>query len=270
MGLPSAAASTSTMRSALWSGSSRTNPPVPPSRHSTPCGRVCSSRALTTCTPMPSSPMRTLPSPSTSVFTLSFVSWLFVTLLHPVELPSAYDRGYRAAALDVVVIEGKIDVDDDKGDKEPQEGMVPEAHAGVAAHQRHHPVKHARQPRVAHAGVKGEAGDGLEDKRQEGAEVDQPGQRVVPCRDRSVQLGFKHVGLDDVHDLLMLRLLEREKGVPVGVLVADEAPIKPRQKVEDVDERAQEVDKPHPAEPVLLVGLARVEGADGSPDQVAG
>ncbi len=40
---------------------------------------------------------------------------------HPVELPSADDRGHGAAALDVVVIEGKINVNDDERDKEPQE-----------------------------------------------------------------------------------------------------------------------------------------------------
>src|SRR5664280_2188067 len=99
---------------------------------------------------MPSSPIRTLPSPSTSVFTRLFVSWLLATLL-PLELPSTDDRGYSTAALDVIVIEGKINVNDDKGDKEPQEQVVPEAHAEFAAHQRNDPGKHLRQPRVAHA-----------------------------------------------------------------------------------------------------------------------
>jgi len=80
-----------------------------------------------------------------------------------------------------------------------------------------------------------------------------------------VELGFKHVGLDHVDDLLPLRFLEREEGIPVGILVADEAPVEPRQEVEDVNERAHEVDKPHPAEPVLLVGLRSIKGADGGP-----
>src|ERR1035437_11127290 len=103
-----------------------------------------------------------LPSPSTSVFFR-----LFATLL-PLELPPADDRGYRATTLDVVVIEGKIHMNDDKGDKEPQERVVPEAHAEFAAHQGHDPGKHPWQPRVTHAGVEGKAGDGLGHKRQEG------------------------------------------------------------------------------------------------------
>ena len=86
----------------------------------------------------------------------------------------------------------------------------------------------------------------------------------------AVQLGLQHVGLDHVHNLLPLRLLQREEVVPLRVLVADKAPVEPRQKVEHVDERAREVDEPHPAEPVLLVGLGRVERADRRADQVAG
>src|ERR1035437_5657941 len=123
---------------ALCSGSSRVNPPVPPSRHSTLAGSGCCSRARTTWTPTPSSPMMTLPRPSTSVLSCLVSVELSVTLLHPVELPSAYDRRYRTAALDVVVIEGKVDVNDDKGDEEPHECVVPEAHTKFAAHQRHH------------------------------------------------------------------------------------------------------------------------------------
>ena len=85
-----------------------------------------------------------------------------------------------------------------------------------------------------------------------------------------MHLGFQHVGFDDVDDLLPLRALEGEEGAPTGVLVADEAPVETRQEVEDVDEGAREVDEAHPAEPILLVGLGRVEGADGGPDEVAG
>ena len=85
------------------------------------------------------------------------------------------------------------------------------------------------------------------------------GQRVVPGGDRPVHLDLQHVGLDDVDDLLLLRLLQREEGGPVGVLVADKAPVEPRQEVEDIDERGREVDEAHPAEPVLLIGLGRVE-----------
>src|ERR1035438_2079702 len=136
---------------------------------------------------MPSSPIRTLPRPSTSVFTRPVVSSLFVVTLLPLKLPSAYDRGYRAAPLNVVVIKGKIHMNNDEGDKEPKECVVPEAHAELPAHQRNDPGKHPRQPRVAHAGVEREAGDGLEDKRQEREEVNHAGQRVVPRRDRPVQ-----------------------------------------------------------------------------------
>src|ERR1035441_7001008 len=108
---------------------------------------------------MPSSPIRTLPRPSTSVFTGSFVTLL------PVKLPSANDRGYRTTALDVIVIEGEIYVNNNKCDEEPQEQVVPEAYPEFTAHQRHNPGKHPRQPRVAHAGVEGETRDGLEDKQ---------------------------------------------------------------------------------------------------------
>ena len=85
-----------------------------------------------------------------------------------------------------------------------------------------------------------------------------------------MELGFKHVGFDDVDDLLALCGLERKEGTPTGVPVADEAPVKARQEVEDVNESGQEVDETHPSEPVLLIGLSGVEGANGRPDEVAG
>jgi len=115
-----------------------------------------------------------------------------------------YDRGYRAAPLDVVMIEGKIDVNDDKCDKEPQEKVMPEAHAEFSTHQRHNPNEHPGQPRRAHAGVEREAGDCLEDKHEECAEVNQAGQSVVAGGDRPVHLGFQHVGFDYVDNLLLL------------------------------------------------------------------
>ena len=54
-----------------------------------------------------------------------------------------------------------------------------------------------------------------------------------------MQLRLQHVGLDDVHDLLLLRLCQREEVVPLGVLVAHESPVEPRQKVEDIHERSR-------------------------------
>src|SRR5579871_2872816 len=148
MGLPSSVASIRKMRSALSSGSSRMNPPVPPSRHSMFWGRACWPRARTTWTPIPSSPMITLPSPRTSVLGL----WLslFITFL-PHELPSAYDRRDRTASLDVVVIEAQVNVDDDKAHKKPQEKVMPVADAHLAAQQRHNPGEHPRDKRIAHA-----------------------------------------------------------------------------------------------------------------------
>src|ERR1035438_2088041 len=163
---------------------------------------------------MPSSAIRTLPSPSTSVF-LS----LFVTLL-PVKLPSAYDRGDGAAALNVIVIKGKIHVHDDKSDKEPEQQVMPEAHAKLAAHQQDDPHKHARQPRIAHAGIKRKPGDGLGHECQESKEVDKCRQRIVARRNGAVQLGLQHVGLDHIHNLLPLRLFQREEVVPLGVFIA--------------------------------------------------
>src|SRR5580658_4090574 len=158
---------------------------------------------------MPSSPMRTLPRPRTRVLPM-----LFVTFLYPVELPSANDRGDCAAAFDVVVIEGEIDVDDDEGDEEPEEEMMPETDAELAAHQGNDPGEHARQPRVAHAGVEREAGDGLKHECEEGAEVNEAGEGVVPGGDRAVHLDFKDVGVDDVDDLLLLAAGKREEGAP--------------------------------------------------------
>src|ERR1039457_4065321 len=82
---------------------------------------------------MPSSPMSTLPRPSTSVFSCFVSVELFVTLLS-FKLPPAYDRGYSAATLDVIVVKGKINMNDDKRHKEPQEQVVPEPHSKFAAH----------------------------------------------------------------------------------------------------------------------------------------
>jgi len=42
----------------------------------------------------------------------------FFVTAHPIELPPAYDRAYRTAALDVVVIERQINVNDDERDKD--------------------------------------------------------------------------------------------------------------------------------------------------------
>ena len=77
------------------------------------------------------------------------------------KLPAADDRGHRAPALDVVVIKREINVNDDEDHKEPQEQVVPEAHAELAAHEGNDPGKHAGQERRAHAGVKREAGNRL-------------------------------------------------------------------------------------------------------------
>src|ERR1017187_6024200 len=100
--------------------------------------------------------MRMFPSPSTSVF-----GPLLVTFL-PLELPSAYDGGDGAASLNVVVIEGKIHVNDGKRHEEPQEQVVPEADLELAAHQGDDPGEHPGKPWEAHAGIQGKAGDGLE------------------------------------------------------------------------------------------------------------
>ena len=58
-----------------------------------------------------------------------------------------------------------------------------------------------------------------------------------------MQLGFKHIGLDDIDDLLPLRLFQREEGVPAGVPVPDEAPVEPRQEVEHVTNARNEVNE---------------------------
>src|SRR5579871_6316265 len=106
------------MRSASWSGSNRMKPPVPPSRHSIFWGRACRPRARTTWTPIPSSPMMTLPSPRTRVLGL----WLFIFITFlPDELPSAHDRRDGPPTLDVVMIEAQVNVDDNKAHEEPQE-----------------------------------------------------------------------------------------------------------------------------------------------------
>src|SRR5664280_866138 len=167
---------------------------------------------------MPSSPMRTLPRPSTSVFTGSFVTLL------PVKLPSTYDRRDCAPALNVVVIEGKVNVHDDKCNKEPQEQMVPVAHVEFPAHQRHDPGEHAWKPRIAHAGIEREARNGLGDKREECQKVDKRRQRVVPGGDFAVHLRLQNISLDDVDNLFLLLLRNREEIIPPGVFV----PTKPQ------------------------------------------
>src|SRR6266567_2288345 len=170
MGLSSAVASMRKMRSASCSGSRRMKPPVPPSRHSMFRGRGCWPRARTTCTPIPSSPMITLPSPRTRV--LVVLLFLFITLL-PHELPSAYNRRDRTASLDVVVIEAQVNVDDDKAHEEPQEEVMPVANAHLSAEQRHDPREHPGDERVAHAGVEREPGEGLRHERQEREEINE-------------------------------------------------------------------------------------------------
>src|ERR1035441_6200043 len=147
---------------------------------------------------------------------------------------------------------------------------MPEANAGFAAHQGDNPNEHAGQPRVAHAGVQREAGDGLKYKSEECEEVDEPRQRIVTCRDGTVQFCFEYVGLDDIDDLLTLRTLQRKESVPPRVLIADESPIETREKIEHIDERANEMDETHPTEPILLVGFRGIEGADGCADEIAG
>jgi hypothetical protein len=110
-------------------------------------------------------------------------------------------------------------------------------------------------------------GDGLRAERQEGEEVDEGCERVVAGGDGAVQLGLQHVGLNDVGDFGALAPGQREEVIPLRVLVADEAPVDAGQKVEGVDVGAGEVNEADPAEPVLLIGLDRREGADGSADQ---
>ena len=62
-----------------------------------------------------------------------------------------------------------------------------------------------------------------------------------------MQLGLQHVGLDYVDNLLLLRLCEREKVIPLGVLVADKAPVDPRREVENVNECREEVNETAPS-----------------------
>jgi len=84
-----------------------------------------------------------------------------------------------------------------------------------------------------------------------------------------VGLDLEDVGLDDIHDFPALPALEREKRCPTGVLVADESPIETGQEVEDVNECREEVDEADPPEPIELVGLACIEHANGSADEIA-
>ena len=78
-----------------------------------------------------------------------------------------------------------------------------------------------------------------------------------------MHLGFQHVGLITSTISCCCAFFSGKKAFHLGVLVADEAPVEPRQKVEDVNKRGQEVDEAHPAEPVLLVGFRRVKGRMG-------
>ena len=76
---------------------------------------------------------------------------------------------------------------------------------------------------------------------------------ISPCI-----LTCKHVGLDDVDNFLPLLFGQREKVVPLGVLVADKSPVNAGGKVEDVDVGGGKVDEAHPSEPVLLIRLGRI------------
>src|ERR1017187_8828578 len=146
MGLPSAAASIMTIRSAACMGSSRTKPPVPPSRHSTPGGSVCFSMARTTWTPTPSSAMRIFPSPRTNVFWGLFATLVLIALF-ALKLPSADDGRNRTTTLNVVVIQGEVNVDDDECDEEPQEQVMAEASLEFAGHQRNDRIERRGEAR---------------------------------------------------------------------------------------------------------------------------
>src|SRR5579863_208744 len=136
------------------------------------CIRTCS---LTPKVPGPFVPVPAFPSPR-SLF-VRFRAALLSRSRNAIKLPSADHRGYRAAALNVVVVEGKINMDNDERDEEPKEQMVPETHTHVAAQQRHHPREHPRHKRRAHRRIEREAGDGLNAKRNERKKVDESRQR---------------------------------------------------------------------------------------------
>src|SRR5271165_2055947 len=116
-----------------------------------------------TCTPTPSSPIRTLPMPSTSNCPAASV---MAVLAH--ELPPADHGGCGAASFDVIVVEDQVHVHDREQDEETHHRVVPLAHTKVSTHKRHDPGKHVRQKRTAHAGVQCKPRRRLKQERQEG------------------------------------------------------------------------------------------------------
>src|SRR5271157_4945097 len=112
-----------------------------------------------TCTPTPSSPIRTLPMPSTSNWPAASV---MAVLAH--ELPPADHRGGGAASFNVVVVEDQVHVNDREQDEEPHHRVVPLTHTKVSTHERHDPGEYVRQKRPAHAGVQREPRRRLEQK----------------------------------------------------------------------------------------------------------
>src|SRR5271169_6522452 len=134
-------------------GSSNRKLPVPPSSNSTPSGVSSFSRWCMTWTPTPSSPIRTLPMPSTNNLPAASV---IAAATH--ELPSTDHRRSGSAPFNVVMVEDQVHVHDGEQDEEPHHRMVPLPHAEVPTHQRNDPGKHVRQERPAHAGVQREAG----------------------------------------------------------------------------------------------------------------
>src|SRR6476620_5418617 len=128
--------------------SSRRKLPVPPSSQSTPRGRSAFPTSFTTCTPIPSSPISTLPMPSISTFVL-----LFSDLIVSFKFPSADDRGRRTASLDKVVVKDQIDVDDREYHEGPHRNVMPLPNGRIATHKRYDPAEQLRQPCIAHTCV---------------------------------------------------------------------------------------------------------------------
>ena len=160
-------------------------------------------------------------------------------------------------AFHVVMVEHQIDVDQREQDEEPGREVVPEVQPGVAAEERRHPGEQVREPRVAHVGIHREAARHLEQEDEEHHEVREVGQGVVADRDKWPVGRLEDVHLEDGYDLAELREPQRQEVLPVGVLVADEAPVDAEREVEDEDVGRHEVNEPGRAEPVAERGLAR-------------
>ena len=159
-------------------------------------------------------------------------------------------------ALDVVVVEYEVNVDDREEHERPHDGVVENAQRELAAEEGRDPGEKPGKPGMAHRRVEGVAGNDLEHRQQPGSGVGEIGHRVVPERVHGLVRRLKDVDLQHGADLRELAAGQGEVISPAGVLVSDKRPVQPEGEIEGEHIGRREMDVPDPAEPIAGPCLA--------------